>query len=264
MHAKRRNHRTHRSAKRAIRGHEADLLSIAAGVGVVTTGVLAFNAGKTIAVQDFSDYSPEERIVSYLRILAPTMAVSAATITCVCASRLIGRKREKGLLETCALLAACVDKRKGNDEICSSTETVGMSRHRKSEKENTNDIEDTGTGDIIFIETFTGRKIKASMQLYEHAIQTLQEHFSICGVVQLNEFYELMTVEETAAGEVLAWTMDQMVLDPDYIPGEDYFCYDEALTTLAIQLHKVGPKEYEIHYNVLPIGSLAGIGPCNY
>lgn len=260
MHAKRRNHRTHRSAKRAIRGHEADLLSIVAGVGVVTTGVLAFNAGKTIAVQDFSDCSTEERIVSCLRILAPTMAVSAATITCVCASRLIGRKREKGLLETCALLSAYIS---GNERL-EEKDTRGGKGSRVQRDIDLSDVEDTGTGDIIFIETFTGRKIKASMELYEHAIKTMQDHFSICGVVQLNEFYELMTVEETAAGEVLAWTSDQMVLDPDYIPGEDYFCYDDALTKLAIQLHKVGHKEYEIHYNILPIGSLAGIGPCNY
>ena len=262
MHAKRRNHRTHRSAKRAIRGHEADLLSIIAGVGVVSTGVLAFNAGKTIAMQDFSDYSPEERIASYLRILAPTMAVSAATIACIGTSRLIGRKREKGLLETCAILSAYIS---GNEKL-EEKDSRGKDRSelRRSQSENNNDIEDTGTGDIIFIETFTGRRIKASMQLYEQSIQILQEHFSICGVVQLNEFYELMTVEETAAGEVLAWTMDQMVLDPDYVPGEDYFSYDEALTNLAIQLKQVGPKEYEIHYNILPIGSLAGIGPCNY
>lgn len=257
MHAKRRrNHRTNRSAKRAIRGHEADLLSIIAGVGVVSTGVLAYNAGKTIAMQDFSDLSTEERIVSYLQILAPTMAVSAATIACIGTSRFIGRKREKSLLDACALLAACVDKKEGHNEISSN--------RSKPRHTNASDIEDTGTGDIIFTETFTGRKIKASMELYEHAIEVLQDHFSICGVVQLNEFYELMTVEETAAGEVLAWTMDQMVLDPDYIPGESYFCYEDALTTLAIQLHKVGPKEYEIHYNILPIGSLAGIGPCNY
>lgn len=260
MHAKRRNHRTHRSTKRAIRGHEADLLSIVAGVGVVTTGVLAFNAGKTIAMQDFSDCSPEERIVSYLRILAPTMAVSAATIACIGTSRLIGRKREKGLLETCAILSAYISGNEGLEE----KDSRGGNRSRVQRDIDLSDVEDTGTGDIIFIETFTGRKFKASMQLYEQAMQILQEHFSICGFVLLNEFYKLMTVEETAAGEVLAWTSDQMVLDPDYIPGEDYFSYDDALTNLAIQLNKVGPKEYEIHYIVLPIGSLAGIGPCNY
>ena len=260
MHAKRRYHRTHRSAKRAIRGHEADLFSIAAGVGVVTTGVLAYNAGKTIAMQDFSDYSTKERIYEILRVLAPTMAVSAATIGCIGTSRLIGRKREKGLLETCAILSAYIS---GNERLEEMDSRRGDSS-RVQRDIDLSDVEDTGTGDIIFTETFTGRKIKASMQLYEQAMQIMQEHFSICGVIQLNEFYELMEVEETAAGEVLAWTTDQMVLDPDYIPGEDYFSYDEALTTLAIQLHKVGPKEYEIHYNILPIGSLAGIGPCNY
>ena len=261
MHAKRRrNHRTNRSAKRAIRGHEADLLSIIAGVGVVSTGVLAYNAGKTITMQDFSDLSTEERIVSCLRILAPTMAVSAATIGCISASRLIGRKREKGLLETCALLSACIS---GNERL-EEKDTRGGNRSGLRRSSVNNDIEDTGTGDIIFTETFTGRKIKASMELYNHAMTVLQDHFSICGVVQLNELYELMTVEETCAGEILAWTSDQMVLDPDYIPGEESFCYDEALTKLAIQLHKVGPKEYEIHYNILPVGSLAGIGPCNY
>ena len=261
MHAKRRRtHRAHRASKRAIRGHEADLFSIAAGVGVVTTGVLAYNAGKTIAMQDFSDYSTKERIYEILRVLAPTMAVSAATIGCIGASRVIGRKRERSLLEACTLLSAYISRNETLEE--KDTRRGAGSRVQRSSV--SDDVEDTGTGDIIFIETFTGRKIKASMELYEFAIKTLQEHFSICGCVQLNDLYELMTVSKTAAGEVLGWTIDQMILDPDYIPGEDYFCYDEALTELAIQLHKVGPKEYEIHYNILPIGSLAGIGPCNY
>ena len=257
MHARRRrNHRTYRSAKRAIRGHEADLLSIIAGVGVVTTGVLAFNAGKEISMQDYSDDTTKERILSYARILAPTVLISAATIGCIGASRHLGRKREKSLLAACSLLSSYISQREDDKQISSN--------RSKTRQSDASDIEDTGTGDIIFTETFTGRRFKASMELYEHAMTVLQDHFSICGIAQLNELYELMTVEETCAGEILAWTSDQMVLDPDYIPGEDYFCYDEALTTLAIQLQQVGPKEYNIHYNILPIGSLAGIGPCNY
>lgn len=255
MHAKRRrSHRTHRAAKRIIRGHEADILSIVAGVGVISTGVLAYNAGKTVAMQDFSELSTEERIYAYLRILAPTMVAAAATTACIGGSRYFGRKREKCLLETCAILSSYINR---GEELEKKDTRV---RERRSVQR---DVEDTGTGDIIFIETFTGRKIKASMEVYEYAIRKLQDNFSICGIAILNDLYALMNAEETAAGEVLGWTMDQMVLDPDYNIGDDIY-YEDALTSLAIQLKKIGDKVYEIHYNILPIGSLAGIGPCNY
>ena len=262
MHAKRRikrRHRAHRSTERLIRGHEADILAIVAGVGVISTGVLAYNAGKESAMQDFSELSTTERIIKSLRILAPTMVVTTATIGALCASRHFGRKRERCLAETCAILSSYISR----GEKLEEKDSRGGKRSRLQRDIDLSDVEDTGTGDIIFIEVFTGRKIKASMEVYEYAIRKLQENFSICGIALLNDLYGLMNAEETAAGEVLAWTSDQMILDPDYIPGNN-FRYDEALTELAIQLHKIDDKTYEIHYNVLPIGSLAGIGPCNY
>lgn len=261
MHARRkiRRHRTHRSTKRIIRGHEADILAITAGIGVITTGVLAYNAGKKSAMLDISELSTKERIYAYLRILAPTMVASAATIGAIGTSRYFGRKREKDLLEVCALLSSYINR----GESIEKKDARRGERSRVQRDIDLSDVEDTGTGDIIFIETFTGRKIKASMEVYEYATRKLQENFSICGIAPLNELYALMSAEETAAGEVLAWTIDQMVLDPYYEPGDD-FAYDDALTKLAIQLHKVSDKIYEIHYNILPIGSLAGIGPCNY
>ena len=112
--------------------------------------------------------------------------------------------------------------------------------------------------------TFELEKQKSKLLVMESwELRKLQEDFSITGYVSLNCFYGLLDIEETEAGEVLGWTMDQMILDPDYRTGND-FCYEDALTELAIYTHKIDDNNYIIRYVVLPIGSIAGIGPCNY
>ena len=251
--------RTRKSTKRLLRDHGADILSIVAGVGVVTTGVLAYNGGKAAILQDDDDLSNKERILKRGRILAPTIISAGITIACIGGSRHLGKLRERDLVSACALLSNYIQAQ--------SESNGGEAGIKRSEESNRtveySDIEDTGTGEIVFRETFTGRMFKSSMANVKMALSRLQDNFSICGIALLNDLYDFVGIEETQAGEVLAWTTDQMVMDPDYIEGND-FSYDEALTTLAIQLQKVEDNFYDIHYNILPVGSLAGIGPCNY
>ena len=241
-----------------LKTHGADILAITAGVGTIATGVCAYYGGKASVLQNDEEPGTAKWFRKQLEILAPTLLVTGATLACIGGSRHYGRLREKRLGEACALLAAAYQNRE-------SGRRDSKANGAKRQHGNLADIEDTGTGDIIFTEDFTGRRFKASMEVYEYAVRKLQENFSICQFAMLNDFYGLLGIEEVPGGEVLAWTSDQMILDPDYIPGEDYFGYDEALTDLCIQLEEVvKDKEYIIHYNVWPVGSLAGIGPCNY
>lgn len=248
--------RAKQAANRMLKTYGADIFAIAAGIGVFATSVCSYYGGKASVLQNDEEPGSAEWFKTQCKILAPTMFATGITIACIGGSRHYGRLREKRLSEACAVLGAYIASRSDSR----GKETNG-NRRRNGEHDQV--VEDTGTGDIIFVETFTGRRFKASLEVYEYAIRKLQDNFSICGFATLNDFYALLGIDETMSGEVLAWTSDQMVLDPYYEPGDD-FIYDEALTELAIQLRKIGENEYEIHYNVLPIGSLAGIGPCNY
>lgn len=239
--------------KRILRDHGADIFSVLAGIGVIATGVSAYQAGNNAK---YSGNDASEKECEKLCNLLVPLSCGTATIGCIYAARKYGKLKEESLLAACSTLALYARrKEQANDRAYEQAASMGV--------ESGTDVEDTGTGEIIFIETFTDRRFKASIEVVEHALHKLQETFSICGYVSLNDFYSLLGIEETASGEILGWTADQMVLDPDYKPG-NFFEYREALTELAIHLSKVDDNTYELHYNILPVGSLAGIGPCNY
>lgn len=241
-----------KGTKKILRDHGADIFSVLSGIGVIATGVTAFNAGRnTISQKNESDQQSSRRY-----LLKPVL-FGAGTIGCIYGARHYGKLKEESLLAACSTLALYARRK---EQIVNSEAAEDI--HALSIDTGTS-IEDTGTGEIIFIETFTDRRFKASIEVVEYALSKLQETFSICGYVSLNDFYSLLGIEETASGEILGWTADQMVLDPDYKPG-NFFEYREALTELAIHLSKVDDNTYELHYNILPVGSLAGIGPCNY
>ncbi len=242
------NSRLVRGTKKVLRDHGADIFSVLAAGFVVATGITAYNAGNNEV-----SFSDDERKRKVHNLLIP-VSCGTASIACIAGARYCGKLREESLLAACSALALYTQRANGQGDNKEDFRTNVCTN---------SDIEDTGTGEIVFEETFTGRKFLASMDVVEYALRKLQENFSICGFASLNDLYGLIGIKETAAGESLAWTSDQMVLDPDYIPG-DFFEYREALTTLAIQLQQVSENEYVLHYNILPIGSLAGIGPCNH
>lgn len=242
----------YKSTRKIIRDHGADIFSVLAGIGVIATGVSAYNAGKN--AEHESDFKYAESKLGKRYLLRPIL-FGTGTIGCIGAARYFGLKKEESLLAACAVLAS-YSGRKKDAEV---SELVNEPRSIT-----TSDIEDTGTGDVFFIEDFTGRKFKASWECYEHAKQQLQYRFSVAGFVTLNDFYELLGLQETAAGEVLGWTIDQMIMDPFYVGKDDAIYYDDALTHIGIE-EDDGPDDSKIiYYCILPVGSLAGIGPCNY
>lgn len=250
---------------RFFKKHGATILSILAGLGVVATGVSAYVDGKNAGTENSSEQ--DEQDIEQKRtnpVSIKTISLGTATIGCIAASRYIGYRTEQKYLAALGVLSAWIGTKQGRQG--GELDTAKDIRIREAE------IEDTGHGDIIFTEEFTGRRFKTSMNCYEYAVRKLQEDFSITGYVSLNVFYGLLDIEETEAGEVLGWTIDQMISDPEYEPGDD-FSYEDALTRLAIYTHKIDDNNYIIRYVILPIGSIlpigtvadmAGIGPCNY
>ena len=240
-------------AKRFIKDHGADLFSILAGIGVIATGITAYTAGRNAKNEmDGSD----ERRTRARDVLVP-VSVGAGTIACIGAARYCGYKKEESLLAASAVLSSYLARGKRGDL------TEEDARDDNSRDFDPTDIEDTGTGEAIFIEDFTGRKFKASMEVVEYAIRKLQEDFEVCNCATLNTFYGLLGLSETSAGDMLGWSVNQSILDP-YIDDLDYDSMKDGLTDLGIFIENWIGVGYVIHYPILPISGLAGIGPCNY
>ena len=237
-----------------LRDHGADIFSVLAGIGVIATGVSAYNAGRNAE----SGNSDNGKGMWKAHNLFVPVSFGSGTIGCIYAARKFGKLKEESLLAACSVLALYA-KRKEQISGAESEirEPVGGLRHFDA-----SNIESTDTGDILFIEDFTGRKFRTTWAAYEDAKRKLQEQFSISQSVVLNDFYELLGLEKTNAGEILGWTIDQMILDRFY-DGET-IPYEDALTQLCIEEDTDDDGNVVIYYCILPIGGLAGVGPCNY
>lgn len=252
-------------AKKFIKRHGADIFSVIAAIGVFATGVSAFIAGKKISSQtelrETEELSTEagqtdnRKRKSNAKLLVPPVVFGTITLGSIAASRLLGRKREESLLAASAALTAYYSRK------C-KLEEKNTGRGEGSRVPRT-DIEDTGRGEMIFIEDFTGRMFKSDMENVLFAIRQLQEDFSIANCATLNDFYELLGVHTTTAGDVLGWSVNQTILDP-YLDEEDYDDMTNALIDLRITIKYWEGVGYVIHYPVMPIGGLAGCGPANY
>ena len=253
------------SAERFIKRYGADICAVLAGGFTVAAGVSAFTAGKKIgskeALRRTEDAHTEAGLEdnstgeSNAKLLVQPVVFGTIAVGSIALSRVLGRKREESLLAAGAAMAAYYSRR------CKLEEK--NTRDREGCRVPRTDIEDTGRGEMIFIEDFTGRRFKSNMEDVLYAIEQLQELFSIGNCVTLNEFYGLLGIHTTMAGDVLGWSVNQTILDP-YLDEEDYEDMSNALLDLNITIKYWEGVGHVIHYPVMPVGGLAGVGPCNY
>ena len=230
------------NVKKLFRDHGADIFSILAGIGVFATGIAAYNAGKDEGSKGTVD---EEGECQKTNLLLP-VSLGTVTISCIGAARYFGFKKEESLLAASAVLSSyCI--RRSKSEYGDSGRIPNL-----------NEVEDTGTGDIIFIEDFTGRQFRASREHVDWALARYEEEFCIKNHATLNELYSFLELPTTCAGEVFGWSVNQNC--PKEYQTDDFIEYDYALTKLGICYRYYEGLGYVIFYPNLPILDIAGTG----
>lgn len=245
--------RTFQGTKRFLTNHGADIFSVLAGIGVIATGVTAFNAGKNTISQKNAMHNESEQQLSKRYLLKPVL-FGAGTIGCIYGARHYGKLKEESLLAACSTLALYA----GRKEQIGNSETE---MYDSRDLETTN-IESTGYGDIIFTEDLTGRRFRSSLESVYSAIDLLQNEFERHNFVPLNSFYAYLGIQPTSAGDILGWSVNQSILDP-YLDEVDYADMKDALTDLGIFVKDYPVIGWVIHYPVMPLAGIPGVGPCN-
>ena len=237
--------RTARHTKDFISLHAEDILSVAAGIGVVATGILSYNAGRNISnsqrgangrADSRSVQANEERPRIYRAAAAPIIT-AGATICCIAGTRAISRKRQASLIAAGAAFAESLNTYR--ESVCEPV---------KIQQSNTSNIEDTGTGDIIFIEEFTGRRFKASREHVENAIKDFTLRYAFYGYSKLNDLYSYLKIPSTLAGDMLGW----QYMDNWFFDNHDEIDFETANTELGIILEDYPSLGTVLRYTNLP------------
>ena len=199
------------------------ILTISASVGVVTTAWTAGRSGMKCAhVLEELEYSSKQKptMVEKAKKVAPhaiTPALcGAATIACIIGAHKMHIHREAALAAAYTILDNRY--RKYRDEVISEIGEKKENRLKdqaaqKTVNETYNEglnIIRTGYGDILFMDSWSGRYFYSSYEHIERAKLKISELAMNNMSVSVNELYDALEIPPIGGGEFMGWNIMQV------------------------------------------------------
>lgn len=187
--------------------HLPVILTGVATVGVIGTGFLSVRAGKKSA-----SAKPLEKTWTYY---IPPVLSGAATIGCLWGAHALNAKQIAALTTSCGFLLANRDalerkikERYGEDELRDIQTEVKAELDSKKWGKITipHGVEETGKGDLLVIEGYSGRIFRSSVSAVNYGIRRFQKRFlEDKGFCSLNDLYECLGITTTHFGHQYGW-----------------------------------------------------------
>lgn len=141
----------------------------------------------------------------------PAAITGAVSIACAIGSRSVSARRNAALATAYKLSEAALSEYK--DKV---VETIGEVKEKEIREEIAKDrvekqpvqmenIFETGRGDTLFLEYYSGRWFKSSINAVEAAKNTVNSRLNSYDYVSLNEFYDELGLAHTGLGDDLGW-----------------------------------------------------------
>lgn len=182
------------------------ILVSASTAGVAGTAVLASKAGVEAAEarKDGKKTWP---------IYIPTAVCGVATVGCMWAAHIMNTKQIALLLGTCGYLAANRDaledqilRRHGKEELTDVRKEVAKElNHKKWGKITLTNAEETGKGDLLCIEGYSGRIFRSNEQAVRSGVAKFVGMVRRGDTVCLNDLYRCLHIQETHFGYQYGW-----------------------------------------------------------
>lgn len=177
----------------------AKILSWIAVGGVGLTGVLsALGANKAAKKK-----TVKEKVICYM----PAAVAGIGTAACIITGNGISTKEIVTLTATAGYLASNRDRlerairENSDDEL--AEELIQEARNEAPKAKIT--IEETGHGNEVFFDAYSGRIFKSSIRKVEEAQRKLQEMHDNGTYLALNDYYELLGIQATEFGCRFGW-----------------------------------------------------------
>ena len=203
-----------RNSKKFIKRNSPTILTIAGGVGVVATTVLAIKATpKALTLLNEAENKKGEELTKFEKVqtVAPVyipMTISGvATLTCIFGANLLNKRQQAALISAYALLDNSYKEYKGKVKELYGEEgndkVVGEIVKDKYEEVEETDIK---KDEMLFYDTFSDQFFLSTRVRVSQAEYNLNRNISMDGYASLNEFYEYLDIEPIEGGEVLGWS----------------------------------------------------------
>lgn len=214
-----------------LRKASPTILTCLGGIGVITSTALAIKATpKAMKLLEEAEKEKGDELTKFeiVKVAAPTyiptVTVAASTIACIFGANVLNKRQQAALTSAYMLLENTYQeyRNKVKDSFGEDTDKLVREDIVKDKYEQSGSISDE---DCLFFEINYGKFFNRSREEVLSAEYRFNSKFTRTGYVTLNEFYELLDLPATEAGEVIGWMYDEQY-------GYPWIDFEHELLTL--------------------------------
>lgn len=203
--------------QRFIKQHASTILSYVGATGVVITAIIvAKEVPKVLSLLEDAKEEKGEELTKWEKVkiagpvYAPSIITGAATIACIFGSNIISTRKQASLVGAYALLEKSYKEyKKKTDEIYG--EEAGMNIRSEIAKDKCIDnIELSDNDKELFYDFYSGRYFESTKEIIMLAQYETNRAMHINGAVCLNEYYELLGLEQKPEYENVGWACSKI------------------------------------------------------
>lgn len=189
------------------------ILTCLGGVGVVATTVTAVTATpKALQLLNKAEEEKGEKLTvlevvqTAAPVYIPTVLLGASTLACIFGANILSKRRQASLASAYALIDTSYKEYKkkvielyGEDADKEVREEIAKDKYDEIEMS-------LSDGKQLFYDEFSGRYFESTFAEVQRAEYHLNRNLQLSGYACLNEFYDLLRIEEVPGGDEIGWS----------------------------------------------------------
>lgn len=200
-------------SKRFITRNAPTILTVAGGVGVVATSVLAVKATpKVLTILKEAEEEKGEELTTMEKVVVaapsyiPAVVTGAATVACIVGANILNKRQQASLASAYAMLdMSYKEYRKKVDELYGEgandhvREEISKDKYKKEEIPSDN-------GDALFFDEFSGRFFRSTIEKVLQAENLVNRDLVMQYYCTLNDFYGYLGIPHVDGGYEIGWS----------------------------------------------------------
>ena len=205
------------NVQRFVKRNTSTILSVLGVAGVIATTVTAVKATpKAMESVKKAEEEKGEKLSKWEKVnvagvvYIPTALVGTATIACILGANLVSRRQQATLMSAYALLdRSYKDYKNKANELCGDGAGKQI-REGIAKDKYTGDESSGDDGKELFYDFYSGRYFESTKEHVMRAQYEVNRSLFVNYAVGLNEYYDLLGLEEKPEYEMLGWSCGQM------------------------------------------------------
>lgn len=202
-----------------IKRNSATILTVTGAVGVVTTTVMAIKATpKALKALEGAEKEKGEELTRMEKAIVaapsyiPTIVTGTASIVCILSANVLNKRSQAAITSAYALLDSSYKEYRNKVKDLYGDEASDLVREKvaKDHYEEADVEEDKNDGKQLFYDEFSKRYFRATNETVLRAEYEMNRILNECGGANLNEFYDMVGLDQVDYGEYLGWSSAQM------------------------------------------------------